>query len=372
MSTKIRNSRIELLRIISMFLIVYDHIIIFTNWNLTNDYVRDTILEIPTIGGKLGVNIFFLITGYFLIKKNNYRFNGTIKIILTTLFYSWIGVLISYLFKLPGISWKLNFQGIFPIEFGSYWFITVYVFLMLIYPYINKLVINLTQIQYFFLLILGFVCLFIWSCFFSNKVSGISEGSTLLTGVYVYLLGGYIRLHNKTKDLYKKNIINLTIFFLSLILMIVSIFLINILQVHGFLRYGLHKYMKFIDGDSPLQLIASMAIFIYTIDKPSFENKFINIIASTSLAVYILDTNISFRHYMYDFVIQAQKLQFSNYIYLYCLIVSIFIFLIFITIELIRQLVMRKTEDNLSIKISNYLLRIISKLYQFLIKKINK
>lgn len=71
MKKKQRNSNLELLRIISMFLIVLGHFAWQTNWSVNNDtsLIRLGAIHCLWIGGKLGVNLFILISGYFLINS---------------------------------------------------------------------------------------------------------------------------------------------------------------------------------------------------------------------------------------------------------------------------------------------------------------
>ncbi|MCO6541786.1 MAG: acyltransferase family protein [Lactobacillus sp.] len=164
---KYRDSKIEMLRIISIFLIILGHIIVVTKWDFFNMTIFHVVsIETMWIGAKLGVNIFFLITGYFLINKSSFRINATIKIWLITIFYSWILTILSIIF-FPNIlkinhifSVRHNIQFIFPISYGTYWFITVYIVLMLLSPFINKFLKNLSQSEFLLILIVGFIYLF--------------------------------------------------------------------------------------------------------------------------------------------------------------------------------------------------------------------
>lgn len=68
---KKRNINIELLRILSMLLIVYHHYSVHSSWIFHNSFSKRTAL-INIIGnfGKIGVIIFVLITGYFILSKD--------------------------------------------------------------------------------------------------------------------------------------------------------------------------------------------------------------------------------------------------------------------------------------------------------------
>ena len=82
-----RKSNFELLRIIAMFMIIFHHISVHSNFNnLTTTNLL--YLKFIQIGGKIGVNIFVLISGYFLINTERIKINKIFKLWGQMLFYS--------------------------------------------------------------------------------------------------------------------------------------------------------------------------------------------------------------------------------------------------------------------------------------------
>lgn len=71
-----RSSNIELLRICSMLLIVLHHYCVNSGFveiiDLNDITVNTLLVQFMAFGGKVGVNVFLLISGYFMI-------NGTRK-----------------------------------------------------------------------------------------------------------------------------------------------------------------------------------------------------------------------------------------------------------------------------------------------------
>ena len=138
-----RDSSFELLRIISMFFIAICHFA--THGGFSFDAQT---LSIPRfwwffieMGGNFGVDVFVLISGYFLVKSQNELFN--IKRILKfwgqVFFYS---VLIYSIFAVAGVSdfsFKSLLKTVFPIIFGQWWFASTYFVLYLIHPFLNIL-----------------------------------------------------------------------------------------------------------------------------------------------------------------------------------------------------------------------------------------
>lgn len=67
--TEKRNSSIELLRIIAMVMIMFHHFAYYSGfeYNLSSISTPYLWYNFIIMGGKIGVNIFVLISGYFLI-----------------------------------------------------------------------------------------------------------------------------------------------------------------------------------------------------------------------------------------------------------------------------------------------------------------
>lgn len=69
MKKSIRMSNIEILRIISIIMIIMHHYVLNTEAIYTEKSLNYYISHFFFIGGKLGVNVFVLISGYFLVNK---------------------------------------------------------------------------------------------------------------------------------------------------------------------------------------------------------------------------------------------------------------------------------------------------------------
>lgn len=68
---KKRDSNIEILRILAMCLIVYHHLVLNMDLIAGNTISKTIIFGvIGEFGGKIGVAIYVLITGYFSVEKN--------------------------------------------------------------------------------------------------------------------------------------------------------------------------------------------------------------------------------------------------------------------------------------------------------------
>ena len=141
--TKKRNSNIELLRIIAMFLIVWHH------WGYINSEAlgdiltyNSSVIKLSYFLGKMGVNIFFLITGYYLC-KGKFNKKKLISVVATTEFYGLIVVIISCIN--PNIKIGEGFIFKLPLISSMFWFATDYIIIYILSPYLNILIKNLPK-----------------------------------------------------------------------------------------------------------------------------------------------------------------------------------------------------------------------------------
>lgn len=135
-----RNSSLELLRIISMVLIVAHHYAIHGfDRNLLDYNYNKYIIDFFIIGGKLGVNCFVLISAYFMI-ESKITLKKLMKLWTEIWSYSIVILIIFYIWLVPDnfISFKVIIKNIFPVVYSQYWFMTNYIVLMILSPYLNK------------------------------------------------------------------------------------------------------------------------------------------------------------------------------------------------------------------------------------------
>ena len=128
MGTKKRNSSIELLKLISIILIVLSHAAASAPIATKNggDLVLLNSLKITITNlGQIGNCIFFVSSVWFLLESYNVKINKAIKMIVesfcTSVFCLAIVLLAGYNIPLKEIVFSF-----FPLTFGFYWFISCY------------------------------------------------------------------------------------------------------------------------------------------------------------------------------------------------------------------------------------------------------
>lgn len=189
-----RNSNFELLRIISMFMILISHANGFTiglpdkecfDINPISALTRIFFESISIVA----VDIFILISGWFSIK---YSSKGLLKFLYQTCFIVTIMTLVGWALGEP----FMNANILHCVFFSELWFVPVYGCLFIMAPVLNSFAEHASKQQYKSLLIAYFI--------FQTYVGIIrpgdmpfAHGYSIINFIGLYLLSRYIRLHGK-------------------------------------------------------------------------------------------------------------------------------------------------------------------------------
>lgn len=167
-----------------MYSIVYGHIRAMTTASVFNPL------------GCLGdINCFVLITGYFMI-EGRFKSQRFFRLAIETIFYCFAISLFFFIFTTQIGTFDL-LKSVFPFAPTrySYWFINKFLALIVLQPFLIRLVSSLNKRQYqlllFSLLMINstLVSFFPFSSIFNN-------GWSLSWMVTVFLIGGYIRKYD--------------------------------------------------------------------------------------------------------------------------------------------------------------------------------
>jgi surface polysaccharide O-acyltransferase-like enzyme len=194
-SNKVRQSNFEILRIIAMLLIVFHHYNVNSGLvPIINANVSERCLNINTIvsqcmafGGKMGISVFLLISGYFMIDKQM-KWIKVAKLLLQIMFYN---IVIYTIFSLSGYHYDfksaISVFVPFLLDFTGN-FIANYLLVYILSPLINKWMNVLSQKEWLFLLSIFLGYFVILGTFFNlNTWNYFGWAFTM------YLLGGYIK-----------------------------------------------------------------------------------------------------------------------------------------------------------------------------------
>lgn len=293
----IRQSNLEWLRILAMLLIVTHHFAVHGGKEFLEHFTTNYVwTEFIASGGKVGVNLFILITGYFCANKSPKKSN-IIFLWLNTFFYSALLYLI-FLFFGKDFNVSECIRSFMPFTFNQYWFITCYAMLFLLIPFINIFIKNASKIKYYKLLI---VLVILWSLLPSILFIPPLYGkkwcfSELGWFVFLYLLSGYIRLHVSIDKITKRKL------FIAIGTMVFTIFSWIIFCNYQFSIENTwwRHWFYFSDINSISVLLISVSIFCLFLKLQVKNSPIVNFIASCMLGVYLIHDNVNVRPWLWQ------------------------------------------------------------------------
>lgn len=325
-STRTRHSNLELLRIVSMLLIVTSHYAVHGQWP---EPVRLTWNElfIRSLGlGNLGVNCFVLITGYYMI-SSRFKIRSILRIAMQTWFYS-VGFLIAFSAVGRSVDAETIVRSLVPVTASSYWFVTTYIALYAVSPYLNRLAASMDAATYRrLLLVLGVVCSVV-----PTLVPGPGLGSDLAWFVFLYLLGGYMRSASVPAG--GREGLPLMRVGVSLGVVLASIVVLTSLGQFSDIFY---TYSRFLAGlYSPLMLVAALGLFRFFEGLRLGHNRMINGVAGTTFGVYLIHENLLFRPFLWGEVARNADFYYSDWLVLHAVLTIFGVFAAAMLIESMR------------------------------------
>ncbi len=344
---KQRNSNFELMRIVSMFMIVVWHFIVHggvlqNSGGLTNLVVNfiDAILFVH-------VNSFVLLSGYFNYNKV-LRLSKAIKLNNSAWFYSSV-ILLIFIIVGTDISKVTSLHTFLPISYNDYWFFTCYLILLLISPILNTVINNSDKTRMKKIIFTCFVLLSLLPFLTKNAFYNVGNGYSLSNFVLLYFVGAYLKKYPITECYFmkiftintKRLIFLISFFLIAFINFLLNYFGTNIQNFdNNFVKdVGSIFTIGFLAYDNPLLILQSVfyLLFFSTLD---FKSNFINKIAASTFGVYLITDNIYVRGWLYKFL-GFNRDVYSYDILFYIILFSMSVFIICIIIETIRLFIFK-------------------------------
>lgn len=342
-----RLSNFELLRIIAMYLIVLHHSVVHgvcdvtKNFNMINDHpLNGSIAYTLGSGGEVGVYIFVLITGYFMI-NSHISLAKLVKLWLPIFFWS---LSLYVIFNYRSISILGLFKTILPITFGQYWFMTTYVFMYLLIPFLNKgvdYINSKTRLWYF--LILG--CLLIIS---GCPILGMGTVTSRLADFcVVYMIGALIRKSNLLqKEKYIKYANIAMVVLCSLDILSIALLISVGTYIHKIVLLKLAQNIV-ISPWTMIGILIAIAVFMVLGSHDIRYNKLINKISAVTFGIYLISDNQYLNIWLWQKIFHMNQMitQAPLFMLLYVILVSIIVFCLTGIIESIRKFLFRRFEN---------------------------
>lgn len=296
---KTRLSNIELLRIISMLLVVTLHFIGRGGVNdsaelFSKQYFMASVWDAVAI---ISVNLFVLISGYFLI-NSKFKPQKLIDIIVQVFTYSVLLYIICICAGIVEFSFRGFVEAFLPILTNQYWFATAYVALYIIFPFLNAGIHSLTKRQHRNLCIILGASL---TLYLPSKALG-ESGTSVVWFICLYIFAAYLRLYYiPPKRISVKAVI---VYLVSMAMLPISRYLISALSVMT--TDNLLQYSKwFYKYNSIFVTISSLSVFVIFLNiniKNTRFKRIIGILSPLTFGVYLIHNNPSVRDYMWGMI----------------------------------------------------------------------
>ena len=334
MKTKLaRQSNFELLRVIAMCLIILGHY----GQAISQSTVPMTrlcryLIEFGCAHGQMAANCFILITGYFMVGREKIKPSSVVKLVLTVILYSWGIAAIFYVCHLPmegmdGISGYL--QILFPVSCRHWWFISAYVGLYILIPYINRMIEHIDKTEFQRLLLILFLMMSVIPTFTVSD-TWVSDLAWVIT---LYSMGAYLKKFSEDTKRYS----TVTFGVLALLGMIVlggSVILLNqfpsICQ-----KLGGDGYFRSINK-LPTAL-TSVFVFLWFSRIKIGNRAWINTLGKATFGVYLIHMHLLVESLLWKpFVARPWMYGNVRYVLLSVILVPIGILLVCSVIEIVR------------------------------------
>lgn len=283
-----RNSAFEIMRLLAMFMIILGHCAMATAKD-QQPYLG----TLDCIGWGIGaftvcaVNLFFLLTGYFM-NSAHYRFGRIVSLWLKTIFYSGI-IYILYSIIVHSFSIKDCIGYFLPVLTKKYWYMQTYIVCALLIPFIAKGLEQLKTMQLNILIgiLVTFFCLhqtFIKVQYTLDQ----TQGYGVIWACVMYIIGYWLR-KNKQKIMEKPTWEYLGIYVLTSI----AIFASNYLIVRWNIAGGVTSRGNFYAYNSVTVLVQSVCLFCVFVKASgkNIKNKTANFLAENCLAGYLISAH---------------------------------------------------------------------------------
>ncbi|MCQ4701353.1 acyltransferase [[Ruminococcus] gnavus] len=326
-----RDSNFELFRIVLMLLIVSHHYVVNSGISQLYDFNNITgnmiLLQLFGFAGKIGINCFVFITGYFMI-KSQFKFEKLLKLYLEIKFYRWILYIVFVISGFESFTIMGMIKSIFNIAYGvQLGFTGTFVFLYMLIPFVNAMLLNLNKKLHLILIgILVFLYTIISTFLFHDTYSNLGWMIT------TYIIAAYVRLYPCKWFENKKLYIWSTIF--SVALSWASILVVDFVGS----KVGFKNYYHMVANEHKfLALACSFSLFMLFRNIKIKQNKVINTIAASTFGVLLIHANSdAMRKFLWQDVLHNASYYNSPFLIVHAILSVILIYVVCVCIDQVR------------------------------------
>lgn len=359
-----RNYGIDLLRMLSMLMIVILHILgqggLLENVQLFS--ISDYGLHFVEIFCYCAVNCFALTSGYVLY-GNRVKISKLMELWLEIIFYS-VSVLFLFLLFSPSLIHGADILKTFlPITTNAYWYLSAYFGLCIFVPFLNIAIEKVDRKTFSLILLSIFILLVFIPVFVNTDPYIMNEGYSMIWLIILYLLGSYIRKYSIAEKITAKK----SFLFYFLVNISAFIFGLCIVNIYYHITGAVKGWGFVINYCAPTVVLSSIFLFLFfaKVKIPSKLVNYVMLLSPACLGVYIIHTNeLVFNNLLKD--IAYPMIHYGGFfrilIMVFCL--AILIYLVCSLIDLIRIFIFRICcIKNICVYLENYIFNKINQLF---------
>lgn len=330
-----RNTSLDALRVLCMFLIVLGHAMVHGHVldTLSPNSINYYIVNILRAFLSVHVNCFVLISGYFLCTYK-FRLSKVFFIWWQTFFWSvtlYIFVCISGIvpFEIESLL-----RACLPFTQQRYWFVTTYLLMYVLIPLLNAAIHTMSQRQHaFFIATFFFIYIVLQNLFFWKKFTSTNSYDPLFFA-FLYMIAAYFRLYPAKRTQLR--------YFLCYFL--VCLF-------SAIWKIGMELFTNKIVGESMgdsiflsyssiTRVIASASLFRF-FEGLSITNrlaqKVVTLLSSLTFGVYLIHEQPEIRAFLWEKLLRPGNYVQSPFLILFLLGIALFVFLLCALLEYLRN-----------------------------------
>ena len=330
MENKVRQSNFEILRILAMAILVVQHAVYWQNFSFEPNFIMNKFFcYIVHCIRSVGTNIFILIAGYFL-PTTTFKWKKLVLLILQLyLFFYGCRIVTIMLTKAPIDTYEFS-SWFFPVLQNQWWFVSAYILVYILIPFLQKLVFQMNKEEFEFL-----ICsqILIWSVFPTIFFPIIGQSTDFMNFynrytfmILLYLTGAYLRLYGFS--VFKTAKKSLAVFVTTMAAIVFIVFLSVFLDIESTIRCW--------STNSLFALILSISLFCFFKNLNIGHHPKINRIAATMLGVYLLHEG-PFRHNIWHKLFVFVGHETDPFLFARILFAVVVVMLTGIIVELCRQ-----------------------------------
>lgn len=330
----VRQSNMELLRIIAMFLVLLVHADFFSLGapsasDCVNSPTESSLKVFFESISIACVDIFVCLSGWFGIKPS---IRGFSNFVFQCLFWL-IGLYSFTMFIGTSSLSREGIMGCFAFTKLN-WFIKAYILLYILAPVLNAFVDKTSRKDFRNVLIAFFSFEFVYGWIFSDSTQHIQSGYSTISFIGLYLLARYVRIYQPRISMKSRG-------FYFALLIIAPLFVTAAYITPPLLGLKTTAFGSLLISYVSPYCIAFSMFMILLFSKFQIQSKVINWVAASSFSVFLIHTNPNTLWHFKDFICKLYEKSNCIEFWLYTFCFLILIFVTAVVIDQIRIVVWR-------------------------------